>query len=185
MLSGFKPGYFLSMLKRKNLFPVNKIPYLKNRAYREKNCILCRILENSPEVTNLLIYRGETASVSLNLYPYNPGHLMIFPHRHLTDFRKLTKTEDLEISLLTRAGMDLLESLYEAKGFNVGYNMGENSGASIEHLHLHLVPRYPNETGFLDILSGVKLIVENPEETRMRLLSAMPDFVTRRKKEEG
>lgn len=167
---------------RKNLFSIHKIPYLKNRKNRDQSCILCQILKNNPHITNLLIYQGEKASVSLNLYPYNPGHLMVFPHRHITDIRELTLQEEQEISYLTRGSLDMLESLYETKAFNLGYNMGKESGASINHLHLHLVPRYPNESGFLDILSGAKLIVENPPQTKERLQKVIQSFIQEAKK---
>jgi len=164
-------------MERKNLFPVNKIPYLKNSTYRENNCIFCKVLENSPEVDNLLIHKGELVSISLNLYPYNPGHLMIFPHRHIEDLREIAPEEETELSYLTKLSLNLLEKVYQATGFNLGYNMGPFSGASINHLHLHIVPRYPNEVGFLDILSGTKLIVEEPQLTQSRLKAEIAKMI--------
>ena len=164
-------------MKRKNLFPLNKIPYLKNKAYREKNCIFCKILENSEEVTGLVIHHGRHASITLNLYPYNPGHLMIFPHRHVIDIRDLNFDEEQEILILTKASLDMIEGEYGTGSFNLGYNLGKDSGASIDHIHLHIVPRYPNETGFIDIIAGAKLIVEDPKKTHMRLKEKIPAYL--------
>lgn len=156
-------------MQRKNLFPINKIPYIKNHDYRKHNCILCKVLEGSDEVDNLMLHNGDLAAITLNLYPYNPGHLMVFPKRHIVDIRELEKAEEEEVNFLIKSSMNLLEALYSNKGFNIGYNMGENSGASIEHLHCHIVPRYPNELGFVDVISGSKLIIEDPSITAERL----------------
>ena len=156
-------------MKRTNLFPLNKMGYIKDKDYRKTNCILCQILEKNSNIKNLLIFQGKLACVTLNLYPYNPGHLMIFPYRHILDIRSLTTDEEQAISLLTKTALNILEKIYFAGGFNIGYNIGESSGASIAHLHLHIVPRYPNELGFIDILSGSKLIIEDPEQTKEKL----------------
>lgn len=152
-------------MKRKYLFAVNKISYLKNKLFREQNCIFCKISEKSPEVLNLSIYQGKTVTITLNLYPYNPGHLMIFPNRHVEDIRNLKEEEEQEISRLTKVCMNVLDELYAPQGYNIGYNIGKSSGASISHIHLHIVPRFPNELGFIDVIGGAKLCVENPSET--------------------
>ncbi|PKL15142.1 MAG: hypothetical protein CVV50_01080 [Spirochaetae bacterium HGW-Spirochaetae-6] len=123
------------------------------------------------------MHKGELVSISLNLYPYNPGHLMIFPHRHIEDLREIAPEEETELSYLTKLSLNLLEKVYQATGFNLGYNMGPFSGASINHLHLHIVPRYPNEVGFLDILSGTKLIVEEPQLTQSRLKAEIAKMI--------
>ncbi len=141
------------------------MPYLKNKKFRQQNCILCKILEGSKEINNLLIFKGQLASITLNLYPYNPGHMMIFPNRHIVDIRDLTENEEKEISKLTNASMNTLDELYGPGGYNIGYNIGESSGASINHLHRHLVPRYPNELGFIDVIGGAKVIIEDPIKT--------------------
>jgi ATP adenylyltransferase len=128
-------------------------------------------------VENLLLFKGENGSVSLNLYPYNPGHLMIFPNRHLEDLRELTAEEENSINRLTRGCLDMVTDLYRTDSFNIGYNMGPFSGASIQHLHLHIVPRYPNELGFADVLAGTKLIVEEPTVTAEKLKEKILDYL--------
>lgn len=164
-------------MKRKNLFPLNKIDYIKDHEYRKKNCILCKVLEGSNEVPNLLIHKGEFASVTLNLYPYNPGHLMVFPNRHVTDLRELKEEEEKEMSSFLKSAITMLQEVYDAPGFNIGYNMGNYSGASIAHLHQHIVPRYPYELSFIDVLSDAKLIVEDPMQTSLKLKACFKKYI--------
>jgi ATP adenylyltransferase len=97
---------------------------------------------------------------------------MIFPNRHVIDPRELTDEEVNELNQLQNLTLDVLEEVYQPKGFTVGYNIREASGASILHLHLHIVPRYYNELGFLDIIGGSKIIVEDPKETQEKLKQA-------------
>jgi ATP adenylyltransferase len=158
------------MLK-KHLFVPGKRKYIHQRK-QQPGCILCGILADSPNVVNLTIYKTKQFSVSLNLYPYNPGHLMLFPNRHIVDPRELTAGEVKELYQLQNRVLDILEQVYQPRGFTIGYNVREASGASIEHLHLHIVPRYYNELGFLDIIGGSKIIVEDPNETKLKLKSA-------------
>ena len=158
------------MLK-KHLFVPGKRKYIHSRK-TQPGCILCGILNDAPDVVNLTIYKTKYFSVSLNLYPYNPGHLMLFPNRHIIDPRELTSAETKELYLLQNQTLNILEEVYQPRGFTIGYNVREASGASIEHLHLHIVPRYYNELGFLDIIGGSKIIVEDPNETKLKLKSA-------------
>jgi ATP adenylyltransferase len=87
----------------------------------------------------------------------------------VTDYRALSGEEENEVNLLLRRSLDVLDALYEPSGYNVGYNIGDFAGASIAHLHMHVIPRYRNELGFVDIVGGAKIVVENPSETMRRL----------------
>lgn len=165
------------MLKQ-HLFVPGKRQYIHHRK-NYPGCILCDILSNSPEVTNLTIYKTKLFSISLNLYPYNPGHLMLFPNRHIVDPREYTPAELKELNQLQNIALGVLEQLYQPRGFTIGYNIREASGASIKHLHMHIVPRYYNELGFLDILGGSKIIVEDPIETKLKLQA---EFINQTKK---
>jgi ATP adenylyltransferase len=153
---------------KKNLFTTNKLLY--TRGERPKvDCILCAISEKTNIVTNLTVYETDLMIISINLYPYNTGHLMIFPRRHLIDIREYSKDEMVEVEKLTHTAMNVLDSVYHPRGYNIGYNIGQDSGASIPHIHRHIIPRYQNEIGVIDIIGGAKIIVEDPVVTRDKL----------------
>ena len=154
---------------RKNLFIPNKMEYARGEKRPDVECILCAIVEENDKVVRLEVHRSELFVVSLNLYPYAPGHLMVFPKRHITDPRMLNEEEITEVHQIQNLCLDVLEEIYEPHGFNLGYNIGEAGGASIPHMHLHIVPRYRRETGFIDILAETKIIVEDPNVTLARV----------------
>jgi len=152
-------------------FNFDKMKYV--RGPRPSGCILCLIRDKSTEVIDLTVYSDELFTVSVNLYPYNPGHVMIFPNRHLVDVRDLTPAEDDRLSALTRGFLNVLESTHSPAGFNIGYNMGSSAGASIDHLHLHVIPRYPKEVGIADLIAGKRVLIEDPRVTQSRLTDAV------------
>ena len=136
-------------------------------------CILCAIRDRDPQVANFEITRNELTIASLNFHPYNPGHMMIFPVRHLTDIRELTEEEIMEMHRVQAKAMAVLESLYGPKGFNIGYNLGRTGEAAIKHIHCHVVPRHRNEIGLLEMISqGSRVLVEDPLETLEKLRKA-------------
>lgn len=155
-----------------NLFSFNKLEYVTGQKKPDVKCILCAIAEKDERVALLEVHRTSGFLVSVNLYPFNVGHLLIFPLRHIESTKQLTGAEALELHGLTNEAMDVLSEVYSPGGFNIGYNIGACSGASIEHLHLHIVPRYSRELGFIDILGGAKLVVEHPETTTKKLKEA-------------
>ncbi|MFW5799795.1 MAG: HIT family protein [Spirochaetota bacterium] len=159
-----------------NLFNFNKLEYIKGRKKPQVDCILCALRDKNPDIVDLEITQTELSMVCVNLYPYNSGHIMIFPQRHIADFRELSDVESLDIEVLTRASIDIMTKLYNPSGFNIGFNIGNFSGASITHLHRHIIPRYPNELGFIDIVGGSKIIVEEPNETMEKLKEAFNDI---------
>jgi len=97
---------------------------------------------------------------------------MLFPKRHIVDIREYTEEEATELFALEKLCLNVLDELYTPHGYNLGYNIGPAAGASIEHVHLHIVPRYRRELGFIDIIGGAKVIVEEPNETRRRMREA-------------
>ncbi len=153
---------------RDHLFNTEKIRYARGEK-PAVDCILCAIRDGSPEVTSLEVYRNDSFIISVNLYPFNPGHLMIFPVRHITGPGEFSENEALELHRLTARAIDILSDEFSPSGFNVGYNIGKGSGASIDHIHQHIVPRYENEVGFLDVLAGTRVVVANPVEVREKL----------------
>jgi ATP adenylyltransferase len=154
-------------LERDYFFSFEKYAYIKEP--RPKGCILCLIRDRDPSVVDLSVYRDELVVVTVNLYPYNPGHLLIYPSRHLLDLRSLTAEEARRLDALTRYMLDTADAVHKPVGYNIGYNMGHAAGASIEHLHLHLIPRYPHELGIADLIAGKRVLVEDPQETARRL----------------
>ena len=157
---------------RDNIFVPNKMPYIKGKAKPDVECILCAIIERDDRVDRLDFHRAELFTVSLNLYPYTPGHLLVFPNRHIVDVRALTETEVSELHSLQCRCLEVLDAVYQPYGYNVGFNIGEASGASIPHLHSHVVPRYPRELGFIDVIGGARIIVEDPNVTQQKLHQA-------------
>ena len=130
-------------------------------------CIFCE-----PE-EELLVHRGEHALVVLNKYPYSSGHLLIAPHRHLGDFGLLSDDEALEVHRLGAQGLAALQTVYGPEGFNLGWNLGRIAGAGIvDHVHVHVVPRWAGDTNFMPVLGDVKVIPEHLAASRDRLAAA-------------
>jgi ATP adenylyltransferase len=148
-------------------FNFEKLIYVRGR--HPAGCILCLARDHSPDVVDLSIWRDELFVASVNLYPYNPGHLMLYPLRHVEDIRELTEGEERRLAALQRWLLGILDRTCSPHAYNIGYNMGASAGASISHLHLHIIPRYPRETGIADLIAGKRVLVEDPRETTRRL----------------
>ncbi len=153
---------------RDYLFNTEKIKYVKGKK-PDVPCILCAIRDRSDKVESLEIFRNDVVMASVNLYPFNPGHLMLFPVRHVQNIGDLTDVEAMAMHELLVRACSILGDEFNPSGFNIGYNIGEGSGASIPHLHQHVVPRYPNEVGYLDVLAGSRVVVLDPHEAVERL----------------
>jgi ATP adenylyltransferase len=158
----------------KHRIVTNKLGYARG-ARPPVDCILCAVAGNNPKVDNLVVFQEGGYFVTLNLYPYNPGHVMIVPVKHYEDVRELSDAEALEMHRLQVFTLHVLDREYHPGGYNVGYNLGRSSGASIPHLHLQIVPRYQTEVGFFDILSDSRVIVEEPAVTVGRLRKAFAE----------
>ncbi len=160
---------------RKNLFSAKKIKYaLGDRP--KVDCILCGVKEKNPIVDNLVIAETEFSIVSVNLYPYNPGHLIIFPKRHVLNLIEFSDEEALDIHRLTVKAVRIFSEKWRVQGFNIGYNMGKNSGGSIPHLHEHIVPRFPNESGFLDVLAETRVVIYDPFDMKKEIQKMWNEF---------
>ncbi len=155
-------------------FNFDKMSYLKEQ--RPTECILCLVNAESSEVVNLSVFRNDLFNVSVNLYPYNPGHLMIFPRRHVEDVRDLTAEEESSLVKVQRAMLEILDRTHAPAGYNIGYNMGLVAGASIRHLHLHVIPRYPRELGIADLVAGRRVLVESPFTTAERIREGLRSY---------
>ena len=152
-------------------FNFEKIAYLRDK--KPAGCILCLLRDGDPYVRDTIIHKTEDTAVSMNLYPYNPGHILIFPLRHAEDIRELTEKERYSIDCMLNKVLDALDSLYNPRGYNIGYNMGKEAGASIEHIHMHVIPRYPHELGIAELLGGKRVLVEDLEISRKKLCNTL------------
>ena len=136
------------------------------------HCPFCRATE-LPVDEGLVIARGEYVYAVLNLYPYNSGHLMICPYRHVADYPDLTVAEVAELASFTQKAMRVVRRVSGAHGFNIGMNQGAVSGAGIAaHLHQHVVPRWGGDTNFMPIIGGTKVIPQLLNDTRELLATA-------------
>ena len=133
-------------------------------------CILCGIRDAKDDEPSLVLHRSPLSFVVINKYPYNSGHLMIVPNRHLADLHALTPAERAELIELAGRAEKMLRDTYRAQGINLGMNLGESAGAGIVgHLHLHLVPRWSGDTNFMSVVGATRVIPEDPSTTYERL----------------
>lgn len=138
----------------------------------EGRCPFCAAPGRADE-ESLIVHRGESCFVLLNLYPYNPGHLMVCPYRHVPGYMDLTAPERAEFGELTAAAMDALTRASGAHGFNVGINQGTVAGAGIAaHLHQHVVPRWIGDANFFPIIARTKALPVVLGDTRQLLAEA-------------
>lgn len=144
----------------------------------ENICVFCAATkQNIKSKNSLIIFKGDYSFIMLNLYPYNNGHLMIIPYRHISDFNELTNLELDEIMHLNKKAINALTLVMKPHGFNFGANLGQAAGAGIhEHLHFHLVPRWNGDTNFMPILGDVKIISQDLLETKKRLVNAIKNL---------
>ena len=155
------------------LWAPHRMEYLKgeNRPLSDNDvpCPFCRIPTLKDE-EGLIVARGETAYVVMNLYPYNAGHLLVCPFRHVADLTELTEQERNEIFALTAHSMQTLRKVSNAAGFNLGMNQGAVSGAGVaEHIHQHVVPRWGGDANFMPIIGGTKVLPQLLSHTRADL----------------
>ncbi len=141
---------------------------------RPEGCVFC----NHPSLSDedaLMVHRGETCFVVLNLYPVGSGHLMIVPFRHVASPGELNTAERAEIWELLDKALVAIETALGAQGHNVGFNLGAAAGAGIaDHLHLHVVPRWSGDYNFMPVLADVRVMPQHLAETRAALVAAWP-----------
>ena len=158
------------------LWAPHRMEYLKgeNRPLSENevDCPFCQITTLS-DAEGLVVARGESAFVVMNLYPYNAGHLLICTNRHVADLTDLTKAERDEISDLTSHAMVTLRKVSAPAGFNLGMNQGAISGAGVaEHIHQHVVPRWSGDANFMPLIGQTKVMPALLSQTRDELSAA-------------
>ncbi len=154
----------------------------KNWVTKEKRdedfCVFCEIAKGGKKVKSKVIWKGKYAMVIMNIYPYNTGHLQVIPLRHVEKIEDLNEKEYKELCEYVRKSVKLLREVLKPHGFNIGINMGKVAGASIDHLHVHIVPRYQNDYGFMEVTAGTKVLPMSIEEVYKKLKRKVKKFFT-------
>jgi len=134
------------------------------------NCVFCEALQSRDDAAHYVLHRGDRCALMLNLYPYTNGHMMVIPYLHTGDLVALDSATIAEMMQTTQLGVQLLRGAMAPHGFNVGLNLGQAAGAGIQdHLHIHVVPRWDNDTNFMPVLGDVRVIPESLDATYAKL----------------
>lgn len=132
---------------------------------KHKGCILCNILKEKQDKKNFILFRSNYCFAVLNTYPYNNGHIMIVPNRHIKSLEKLKDNELLDMNKSLIKIKSTLKRTLNPGGFNIGMNIGNIAGAGIDkHLHMHIVPRWQGDTNFMPVLTNTKIISQSLKE---------------------
>lgn len=138
---------------------------------KDQNCIFCPGEDRSQDAERLILFSGEQSLVMMNRFPYNNGHLLVAPVRHVAGLEELGSEEILDLLLTVRKSIGVLKKAMKPEGFNVGLNLGHVAGAGIEeHIHFHIVPRWNGDTNYMTILDEVRVIPEHIQKTYEKLL---------------
>jgi ATP adenylyltransferase len=141
-------------------------------------CFLCQEPKENKDETNFILYRGQSNFIILNSYPYNPGHLLIAPYRHLGNPEAMTDEEAKEHFALLKLCHRLLIEVAKPAGFNIGMNLGKVSGAGLDdHLHTHVVPRWQGDTNFMAVTSNTRVLSEGLADTYKKLKDGLAAFL--------
>ena len=158
------------------LWTPHRMAYVGVGVPPDEGCPFCVSPTRSDE-DGLIVRRGDTSFVVMNLYPYNPGHLLVCPYRHVSDYTDLTEDETSEVAALTRTAMRVIRAVSAPAGFNLGMNQGEVAGAGIAaHLHQHIVPRWPGDSNFMTTVGGSRTMVMLLEESRDLFAAALAEL---------
>ena len=144
-----------------------RIRYVQSK--KTKQCIFCKALKAAAS-KNYVVFRTRHSLVLLNIFPYNNGHLMVAPVRHLSKLEQLKDYEILDLFKVLAKAKKLLDKVLKPKGYNIGINLSDIAGAGIPgHLHIHIVPRWKGDTNFMPVLAGTKIISQSLDELFRRL----------------
>ncbi|MCA4131321.1 HIT domain-containing protein [Arthrobacter sp. M4] len=158
------------------LWTPHRMAYIKGgqNQFSDDDCPFC-VAPSRTDEESLIVYRGRTCYVVLNLFPYNPGHLLVCPYRHVPDYTDITSEETAEFAELTQTAMRVLRKVANPSGFNLGMNQGVTGGAGIAaHLHQHVVPRWGGDGNFFPIIAQTKAITQTLDEVRRQVAEAWP-----------
>ncbi len=145
-----------------------------------QGCVFCHISHHKEDdISAHVLYRDEECFIVMNKYPYTPGHFMIIPHMHTDNLESLPSQTWLHMSDLAQKSVRLLKDGFGAKGVNIGMNLGENAGAGIaEHIHMHIVPRWPRDTNFITSIASTRVYSTDFEKIYIRLKELLPNYIS-------
>ena len=133
-------------------------------------CIFCAIAEDNKDIEERVLYNDEVNMVLMNIFPYSRGHLEVLPVKHYTDLNDLSSEEVKELFNLVQKSISLIRDVIKPHGINVGINLGKAAGGTIEHLHIHVVPRFKYESGFMETTANTRVIEENIDDTYSKFI---------------
>jgi ATP adenylyltransferase len=159
----------------KTLWAPWRISYLDTP--QKDSCIFCDKPKEPIDKENYILYRGSLSFVMMNLYPYNSGHLMVSPYKHISSITKLEDEDLFDLMKVTQLSTQILENVFTPGGFNIGMNIGKSGGAGFaDHIHIHIVPRWNGDTNFMPVLSETKVMPEHLNSTYAKLLPLFKDI---------
>lgn len=161
--------------------------YIESFKVKKENesCVFCSAKgKNINDDDCLIVYKSDNCFVMLNLYPYNSGHIMIIPYKHVSSLKQLSKEELNEMMEVVSLSMEALEITMKPQGYNFGANLGKAAGAGIdEHVHFHIVPRWNGDTNFMPVLGEVKIISQDLLITKNNLINTFNELTKRKNNE--
>jgi ATP adenylyltransferase len=141
---------------------------------KSAGCVFCEAAKEKDDAKALIVYRGEHCFVILNAYPYTPGHVMVVPHTHVDELRRLSREEATEMIALSQRMETVLRDLYHPDGINLGMNIGKAAGAGIAgHIHMHVLPRWVADANFMSVVGETRVLPETLDVTWERMRKAM------------
>jgi ATP adenylyltransferase len=158
-----------------NLWAPWRIDYILGKEPLE--CIFCNMPKENKDEENLILFRGNNQFIIMNAFPYNNGHIMIVPYRHTSSLEGWSSEEQQGMMELADLAITLLKKTIRPDGFNLGINMGQVAGAGIlDHVHLHIVPRWNGDTNFMPVLADTRVISEHLKATYNKLLKTLDEM---------
>ncbi|MBI2287427.1 MAG: HIT domain-containing protein [Chloroflexi bacterium] len=152
----------------KSIWAPWRIEYI--RTEKRQGCFLCDKPGQDNDAANYILYRGKKNFVIMNSFPYNPGHLLVVPYRHIASPEEMTAEERHEHFDIVSRSIKVLKSVFNPGGFNIGINMGKIAGAGIDdHIHTHIVPRWQGDTNFMPVISNARVVPEAIAATYQKL----------------
>lgn len=153
-----------------------RMEYLEREEQSNDACVFCEASQGTDDRASLVLHRNAACFIILNRYPYNNGHLLVVPYRHVGDLADLTADESANVMHVVRYGLRLLRRTFQPDAVNIGMNLGAAAGAGIlDHVHVHIVPRWNGDTNYMTVFSGTRVISEELERTFDRLKGTMAE----------